>query len=499
MISRMAVVDQKKRWQIEGVLAVLVVGIAISFFLSLQAGIWWLFFAVLARWVWLHPLEGFTFLIIVAPVLPMLKITQSIGTVTLAKDVIIVTLLSRLYVWPLITKRLPYRRNILFVPAAVLSGWAVMAMMRADSFVLGVLRARDIILYALLYLVVLYLPFSRQALYRLFRWWLLSVGVVLVLGWYQWFVVPDSAVLRFDPSRAVWIPRLSGVMAHPSIFGQYMVGAALLVVAIILTFRGRARMLAGFGFIALLPSIYLTYSRAVWLGLVGGLVMVMLLYGVGLLRRQTVWSLRRPLLAGLFGTVIVGVLLFRFTSIGVFVRSAVDPTYASNAERLEFLARLVAPLSNSEAIVGRGLGDVTEQNFREISVTSYEIISAQSRSVQLAKNATLVDNQYLKTFVEMGLVGLLIYAWLFWLLLRGAWQTYRTSDSNLDSLGDVRRVIGLWVFGFGISFMVQAIFIDIWDIWPTNGMWWILAGLVSLMLTPSALERHVETSMEVRD
>jgi O-antigen ligase len=217
----------------------------------------------------------------------------------------------------------------------------------------------------------------------------------------------------------------------------------------------------------------LTYSRAVWLGLAAGLTA----QGATLAFRQLKQRVRLPLWkyalpASIALLLLVGVLV-RFTPAGIFLRSAFDPTYGSNEERLEFLVRLIAPLSNREALLGKGLGDVLEQNFREAEVTTFDIAAGDARAVQLTKNRTLVDNQYLKTLVEMGLTGLLIYAWLYWRFAAAAFQLAVKGKTT------EQYVLGLTGIGFIAAFALQAFFIDIWDIFPTNALFWILAAHIS--------------------
>lgn len=170
---------------------------------------------------------------------------------------------------------------------------------------------------------------------------------------------------------------------------------------------------------------------------------------------------------------IVGIVaVLRFTPAGGLLRSIVDPTYGSNEERVEFLVRLVAPLTNRNAIIGNGLGDVIAQNFREVDLEAYDIAAGASRAVQLTKNTTLVDNQHLKTFIEMGVVGIGLYLWLYW---RFAWNAVKTAlrTSNTNA------AIGYWGVGFLAAFIIQGLFIDIWDIFPTNLLFWIIAALLS--------------------
>lgn len=471
-------------------LVTVLLGAFISLFLSLQAGVFVLFFAVLGWWAWHAPEDAFLLLVVISPLFLVLKITQTIGTATLLKDVIILVLFVRLVLWPLWEQRLPYRRNVLFAPMAALAVWTVIGTLRADSLVLGVLRARDILLYLLLYFVVLYLEHEAAARRRLY-WWGLSLAVVLWLAVYQWFFAVDSAVLRYDPARQIWIPRLSSIMAHPSILGQYLVAAAGLAGAGALAGGSRGRWLwAGLG-VALLPLVYLTYSRAVWFGLAAAGIAL----GIGWLARTLPARRTRRISAGsgLLVLALVGVLalLIIYTPVGVYLRSAFDPTYGSNEERIEFMARLIAPLTNTEAVLGRGLGDVLEQNFREVDLAAYDIASGAARTVQLTKNRTLVDNQWLKTFVEMGLVGLLIYAWLFWRVARHAWHMIKLSKEGISSEGVYQRTVGLWTIGFLAAFILQGFFIDIWDIFPTNAAFWIVAALASAAgsIFPAVMKR----------
>lgn len=455
-------------WALIATMVVAVMALAVN----LQTAVWLTVFLIIGWWAWTAPTRAFLLLLILMPLLPLLKVTQTLGTGTLVKDVLIGVLMLRLVVYPLWQQQLPYRRNILLLPVILLVGWILLAAGRADELLLGVLRARDLLLYPLLYFVALYLP-HRERFYREAVVWAgIVVLIVLSLAVYQGVALPDSSVLRFDPARQVWIPRLSSTLAHPSILGQYLVVWSTLLVAVTWFGQRRDRLLAAVAALLTIPFVYLTYSRAVWIGLAVGL------FSMGAVAMWQRWrgNYRLPwrwLAAGTVGVVVLGTILWQTTSLGVFVRSAFDPTYASNQERLEFLARLIAPMTNADALVGRGLGDVLEQNFRSVEVTAFDVASGASRSVQVAKDQTLVDNQYLKTFVEMGLVGLLLYGWIYYLLLRRGAELVRLGANDLV------RGLGVWGVGFVVAFIIQALFIDIWDIWPTNALFWIIAGLLS--------------------
>jgi len=453
-----------------------------ALFFSLQAGVFLVLFIAVAWWAWREPEDAFLLLLILSPLFLMLKITQTIGTATLIKDVLIITLFIRLFAMPFLRQKLPYRRNVLFSPILGLGAWTLLMLLRADVLILGILRARDIGLYVLLYFAVLFLPQTVAVQLRRIRWLTISLFVVLILGVFQWFFAVDSAVLRFDPMRQVWIPRLSSLFAHPSIFGHYLVTAAALCGAILIAGRGRVRLLAGVLGISLLPFIYVTYSRAVWLGLAaaGATMGAAWLWWLARQRVRIRWLAAGAAVAAIAAaTVLAGLIIF--TPVGIFLRSAFDPTYGSNEERLDFAARLIAPMTPAEALTGRGLGDVLTQNFREVSVGAIDLAAGSSRTVKVAKDQTLVDNQWLKTFVEMGLAGLLLYSWLFWRVGANALRLLLRTPAGGAA---IPRIIGLWGIGFLTAFVLQGFFIDVWDVYPTNMFFWIIAALVSAVQTP---------------
>lgn len=447
------------------------VSAAVAGLFSLQLGILSLFLAAIGWWTYEHPETAFRLFIILAPLLPMFKQTQTISDITLAKDVLIIVLWIKTFIKPLTTKQLPYRRLHIFVPFLLLLVWTAFNWLRADSFTLGLLRTRDIVLYMLLYLGVAFLPHNRQLMKERLLWLTGSAVVICLLGWYQWFFAIDSAVLRFDPIARLWIPRLSSTFAHPTVFGEYLVILATLASAFILIKRGWQRWAGGAALAALLPLIYLTYSRGVWLGLLAAWAAMGAWYAWQAFRQRLTKQVWLTFLKYILGFVMVAGLLLFATPAGSFLRATFDSKYSSNAIRLNFAVRLLASLSNTEALIGRGLGDVTAQNFRQVDVSASDITSGAARTVQLSKDSTLVDNQYLKTFVEMGLVGILLYGWLYMRLIRA------TAPTSL---------FNLWFVATLAAFLVEALFVDIWDVFPTNAFFWIMAGLLAAYATPDA-------------
>ncbi|MEO6077636.1 MAG: glycosyltransferase, partial [Candidatus Andersenbacteria bacterium] len=394
----------------------------ISLFISLQLGLAVIAFSIIAWWVWEYSEEGLLLLIVLSPLLPLLKVTQTLGDITLIKDVVIIALFFKTFLVPLFNKTLPYRHNAFLAPIIALSGWAIIEAIHAPSHILGLLRLRDIILYIMLYFGVLFLSHTKQIMRTRAMWAIATLAIVMALGALQFQLFPDSTVLRFDPVRQVWIPRMGSTFGHPTPFAEFLITAEMLCIGYLIAGYKNIKQKTAviILLISTLPLLYYTYTRAAWIALVLGVGMI----GIAMLfRKNTAFSIKPKHIAiTSLILLIVATGILRFSHIGTFLQTAFDPTYASNADRLGFVTQLISQTSNTDAIIGKGLGSSITQTTNPSDITALDITSGDSRTIQLSKDATLVDNQYLKTFIEMGVVGVVFTLWLFWRFLRTSWM-----------------------------------------------------------------------------
>ncbi len=445
----------------------------VLFFLAafgVEAAVFSLLGILVLWWTWEYPEESFLTLIVISALLPLLKVTQTLGNATLIKDVIIITLFVRNFFFPLITQTLPYRKNALLAPLIALAGWACFEVLRAGVTTLSILRLRDIGLYMLLYFAVLYLPHTAARMKVRLITFFATLSITMVLGVFQFLYLPDSSVLRFDPVRQIWIPRIASTFAHPTVFAEYLITGAMLIITLILTTKRKISL--SIFLIAPIILLYFTYTRAGWIGFVVGLGTIALTYILSLFNIQRPKALLVPVLSSLIALCLVGVLAFQFTPIGIFIRSGFDLNYASNADRIVFIVQLISQTSNIDAVIGKGLGNTITQAREGGDATVFDIASGESRTIQISKDQTLVDNQYLKTFIEMGVVGVVLTFWLFW-------RFFLASKKALEQKNTYSYTLGIACIGFLAAFILQALFVDIWDVYPTNAIFWTLAALVS--------------------
>ena len=470
----MAQAIRKKIINIGGLAEIVSVGVGAialfsAMFFSAQAGLFILGGAWAVVLSWKYPKQAFWILLFFVPFLPLLKITQTLSAITPLKDFIIVALFARVVIYPIYLKQDPYRRNNILLPIIFLCVYSVFATLRADSLVLGVLRLRDILLYIPMLWIGRAMIVSRKDINDFLKIIFGSVGLVLLLALAQFILFKDGMILRFDPTDGSWIPRASSVLAHPNIMGSYLLCFLPLLFSFeIFRFKNgwKPKVVSVMGLLGLM-AVYATYSRGVWIAfVVAGLAVGFLLVYQ---KRQLFFKVVLPLI------LVVVVSLLAIPRTRNLLQTIVDPTYASNQERIGIITSLVSEMSITDALFGRGLGDIFTSTGRNIDISISDIAENNVQSVQTAKARTFVDNAVLKTWIETGLAGLLIVGWLVWNIVKKGWTSF-VSGRNADE-----KYFGLALFATTVGLLVLSFFLDIPETFPVALYWWTLVGVAQVV------------------
>lgn len=443
----------------------------LGFFFSAQAGLLFLAGAWVAQLTWRYPWTTFLILTTVAPFLLILKATVLLGPLTLLKDVVILALLARLVRRETI-ERFPAS---LFTAIAALVGWATLAFVFSDAPVVGLLRLRDLLLYIALFPISLQLLAPPERLRTFLRVFLGTGLLVLALGALQWFAYPDGMVLRLDAARQVWIPRLSSVLAHPNHLGGFLLLLVTLGLALALTrVDPRERFVAGALFLTGLVATYATYSRSAWISVALAVSVVLFLWAM----RERPWLVTGGVILGvgaLAGSLLVA-------PVRDHLRAYADPTYQSNKTRLDIVAGVLTEVSRRGAVIGEGLGDTAVLLGRTADIELYDVVAADVRGAQLAKARTFVDNAVVKTWIEQGIVGLVLAAWVGVRLLLAAFSVLRRSPAG------ERQALALACIGIIVGLAALWWFLDVPDMFPLNLYFWIFAGALAASTVSVASE-----------
>lgn len=313
--------------------------------------------------------------------------------------------------------------------------------------------------------------FSYQKISRVI---LLSAGVATVFGFYQFF--GDAFGLShiwtgIDPaySKAVFgFPRFQSVGIEPLYFANYLLLPIFITVGAVLTgtpFRRRSALLLT----VFLLALFLTLSRGGYLG-----------FAFGLLFISVVLALKKRLIFQRLGlTIAVTVLAFALSSVVISVVTSVGHHTNGTGGRqsvAKFVSQAtVSDFGNSDSTAGRI--DHFKEAYRlfktkpilGIGVGNYGVVN-RLQPYSKKYGYKIVNNFYLETLAELGILGFGAFLVLIYFLGSKCW----TSMHNLSHDAQIGALVLLTVL---LAVGVQANFFStIYIIFL-----WVLIGLIDAL------------------
>ncbi len=439
-------------------------------FFSMKGGILFLLLTSLVYLAYKKPWLSFLLILASAPFFPIFKNIAFIPGLTLSKDCLIATLFFFIVLVPFFKSPKTFWQKFsphpLFWPLIFLFIWLFITLIRADILPLGVLRLREILLYMAFFFITLFLVKREEQKKEIFSTLIFSSIPINILAIFQFFFFPEGLVRRFDPIAQIWINRVSSTLAHPVIFSEYLIFIFILLAAyFIYVKKWRIPILLYSFFIFVL--IYFTYARSAWLAM----MFLFLLGGIFLFKK--IWRRYKIITGGVILLFLFFVsFIFGFTKAGIYAKFFVSPQYLSNLERIVIAVNILSQGNTRTDLLGHGLGDVLEQQERTTGLSLRDLAALDTERVRREKAKTFVDNQHLKTFAEMGIVGLGIYFWLYTVIIIFVYRKFKKEKEVFS------KIFSFVLLLFVPLFILQGIFVDIWDVFPTNLIFWLLVGLI---------------------
>lgn len=194
------------------------------------------------------------------------------------------------------------------------------------------------------------------------------------------------------------VSRIEGTFLHPNPFATYLGLILVLAVSLWSHVRGRARTLLAFLALACGGALLFTYARGAWAGAILALIIVGILQD-----RRILWALGAGVVVVALTVPSVGA---RLSDLSQDVRPSGAPAN-SLAWRFQYWREVLA--IQREPILGIGL-----------------------RGVQLDESVSqLPHNDPIRVYVELGLLGLAAYLWLFATLAREARAALRRAPPGV--------------------------------------------------------------------
>ncbi len=290
--------------------------------------------------------------------------------------------------------------------------------------------------------------------FTIFYGTLAAMGIILALhGIYQFIVaapIPASWVSQTEQSVRTRVYSLTG---SPNIMGSLLVLLAPMVAGIAYySNKMYVKVLAICGTGLMCLSCIFTFSKGAW----GGLVVAVLVFAIFLDRR----------LIALMGAAGAGALIF-IPSVANRITYMFTADYAAASNRAGRAVRWVTGLSlldRSNPWFGFGLG-----RFGGAVAMQNQVIDEPDFKY------FYMDNYYLKTLVEMGYIGLILFiVLLIGLIVWGLRSIGRTKLNDIDKT----RVLTVSMFSGMMGVLAHCIFENIFEVPYMSAYFWSMAAAV---------------------
>jgi len=245
------------------------------------------------------------------------------------------------------------------------------------------------------------------------------IGVGFLTGFYalyQYFSGVPMGSGWVDPSSNISI-RVFSSFENPNLYAEYLIMVIPLTFARLISVGKRKKILYAIVVMTLLMSLILTFSRGGWLGLVFSIGLFVLL-----LKKE--WIIRL-IPVGFIG------LLFLPSSIMMRIKSIGNLSDSSNFYRLQIWENSIDIIKDF-FVTGVGLGF---ESFRSISSLYIKDFSPYH-----------AHNTYLELMIEIGVLGLFLFIWLLYKLLKDV-RSQKNSKDKIYTVALFSSIAGLFVHG----------------------------------------------------
>ena len=311
--------------------------------------------------------------------------------------------------WPVqmaLRGKLTYRLTPLDLPIALYLAVATfLFLVRSPQLGIAVEGVRVYIEYLLWFFVTSNLLLNKRQVRALVNLLVLIGALVAIHGVYQYIIGVAIPSTWLDSTESVRT-RVFSIVGSPNVLGSFLVLVIPITVSQVLSARGRLlRYLYVLCLAPMVLSLLFTYSRGAWLAMAGALAIYGLLYNWRILLALAVAAYAAP-------KVIPGIA----SRIGYML----SPAYLLSSARAGRVARWNVAINKVQdhPLVGEGFGRFGG------AVAARHIPSSN-----------YVDNFYLKTAAESGILGIVALLWLLLNGIRCALNSYRRlTDTYLKGL-----------------------------------------------------------------
>lgn len=352
--------------------------------------------------------------------------------------------------WPVqmaLRGRLTYRLTPLDLPILLyLAVACFLFLVRSPQNSIAIEGLRVYVEYILWFFVATNLLLNKRQARALVNWLVLLGTLVALHGVYQYIIGVEIPPTWLDATEGGVRTRVFSILTSPNVLGSFLVLVIPITVSQLLSAQNR--LLRYYYLFCLAPmalSLVFTYSRGAWLAMAGAFVIYGLIYN---------WRI----LLGLAAVVYTAPKLI--PGISSRIGYMLSPAYLLNSARAGRVARWNTAIDKMRAdpLFGEGFGRY-----------------GGAVAARYIPSSNYVDNFYLKTAAESGLIGLAALVWLLVSGVRCALNSYRRlTDPYLKGLagGLITGLIGVLLHN-GVE--------NIFEVPMMTSYFWLLLGMTAVL------------------
>jgi O-antigen ligase len=370
----------------------------------------------------------------------------------------------------------------IIIPVAIIVGLSVVSNLMYTSFDFAFKDFRNMVVGLL---IVIFLPAvtnNLKDLKILCGIAFITITASSIVAIFQHFGLPGTGQTSLTPGF-LWIwpgqPRVPG-MAEDQLMLSYVLSTVILVVLGIFLVKGvtgNDRRLLGISAVLLVPALYFTYTRSAILAVLLGAITLFLL----LKTRIRVGIILIALLLFAVLTQFSGIMQTGYLS----SRSQAQQEGDTIGRQILFQAGLAMALNNP--ILGVGGGDRFEtlapQYSKDVNpaLLNYE---EENYWGFRTLGTTQIHNDFLGIWVSYGVFAFLAFLWLFFVMMRSLFSSYRKSNNLLIKGLSIGLAAGLAAYGIN-SFYHNCL--------TSFSLFWIIAGFCLAIAKLVERQRDMQT------
>ncbi len=357
-----------------------------------------------------------------------------------------------LYKWVFCRREKPFKAAPLDLPVVIfLAVMVVVLIVNSPDFSISLEGFRAICQYMLWYFLALQLIRDEKGAKGVTVFFVAVVGLMAIHGVYQYIIGVEMPAGWVDQNEAGVRTRVYSILTSPNIFGSLLTLATPMAVSLSLSSRSKGRKIL-FAFLALmmLASLVFTSSRGAWIGFGVAFMVYVLLKD------------KRLLVPGIIAMVLVIVLV---PSVGNRITYMLSPEYIESSLRGGRLVRWLTGLRILEFYPeGLGLGHfggAVAMNHGLSTIVDVEVV-----------DTFYMDNYYLKTAVEAGIIGLIAFVMLMYQVFINGLRVVKLTEG--DSFNSIACGILAGLSGVIVHNCVENVF----EVPMMTTLFWLFAGVL---------------------